>query len=259
MAQPAICWHFACFQMSTFCLLVSLLERYQCFPREDVCLIFVLGSVSRNTVPREVFPNTLVREQEVYWKILSLMIMSFNIPVFQFIAYTNKVNKLGNKTYHIRRYKACHISSLLSATGKWALGQPRKESQFPAFGNLHHWKCGPCLAKLQRWAVSLSKSCLMDFKGAQITFFKLVENLCISANDNVIFKLCFCALSGNQKTKRRPSISTDTITCKIMQSVKSCKVQNYATFGIAKVFYFALYYQFVLWMDFQSSCFCSFL
>ena len=74
-----MCWHFACLQMSSLCLLVSLLERYQCFPREDVCLIFVLWSVSRNTVPREVFPNTLVREQEVYWKILSLMIMSFNI------------------------------------------------------------------------------------------------------------------------------------------------------------------------------------
>ena len=74
-----MCWHFACLQMSTLCLLVSLLERYQCFPREDVCLIFVLGSVSRNTVPREVFPNTLAREQEVYAKILSLMIMSFNI------------------------------------------------------------------------------------------------------------------------------------------------------------------------------------
>ena len=65
--------------MSTLCLFVSLLEPYQCFPREDVCLIFVLGSVSRNTVPRGVFPNTLAREQEVYWKILSLKIMSFNI------------------------------------------------------------------------------------------------------------------------------------------------------------------------------------
>ena len=74
-----MCWHFACLQMSTLCLFVSFLEHYQCFPRKDVCLIFVLGSVSRNTVPREVFPNTLVREQEVYWKILSLMIMSFNI------------------------------------------------------------------------------------------------------------------------------------------------------------------------------------
>jgi hypothetical protein len=44
-----------------------------------VCLIFILGSVSRNTVPRGVFPNTLAREQEVCWKILSLKIMSFNI------------------------------------------------------------------------------------------------------------------------------------------------------------------------------------
>ena len=55
------------------------MERYQCFPREDVCLILVLGSVSRNTVPRGVFPNTLPREQEVYRIILSLKIMSFYI------------------------------------------------------------------------------------------------------------------------------------------------------------------------------------
>ena len=39
---------------------------YQCFPHEDVCLIFVLGSVSRNTVPRAVFPNTVPRDQGVY-------------------------------------------------------------------------------------------------------------------------------------------------------------------------------------------------
>ena len=53
---------------------------YQCFPHEDVCLIFVLGSVSRNTVPRGVFPNTLPREQEVYGQIIwSLKILSFNI------------------------------------------------------------------------------------------------------------------------------------------------------------------------------------
>ena len=44
----------------------SLLERCQCFPYEDVCLIFALGSVSRNTVPWAIFPNTLPREQEVY-------------------------------------------------------------------------------------------------------------------------------------------------------------------------------------------------
>ena len=72
-----MCWHFSCLQMSTFCLFVSLLEHYQCFPRKDVCLIFVLGSVSRNTVPGEVFPNTVPREQEVYWMILwSLLIIS---------------------------------------------------------------------------------------------------------------------------------------------------------------------------------------
>ena len=74
-----MCWHFACLQMSTLWLFISLLEHYQCFPHEDVCLIFILGSVSRNTVPRGVFPNTLAREQEVCWKILSLKIMSFNI------------------------------------------------------------------------------------------------------------------------------------------------------------------------------------
>ena len=45
----------------------SLLEHCQCFPREDVFLVFALGSVRRNTVPRDVFPCTLPRTQEVYW------------------------------------------------------------------------------------------------------------------------------------------------------------------------------------------------
>ena len=56
-----------------------LLIIYQCFPHKGVCLIFVLGSVSRNTVPWGVFPNTLSREQEVYRIIWSLKILSFNI------------------------------------------------------------------------------------------------------------------------------------------------------------------------------------
>ena len=42
------------------CLSASLLEHCQYFPREDMCLIFALGSVSRNTVLRAVFPNTLL-------------------------------------------------------------------------------------------------------------------------------------------------------------------------------------------------------
>ena len=56
-------------------------------------------------------------------------------------------SEIINSYYHIRRYtdkvsqtRQCNqasCSSLLSATGQWALGQPRKESQFPAFGNLH--------------------------------------------------------------------------------------------------------------------------
>ena len=40
-------WHFVCLQMSTLCLSASL----QCFPSDDVFLIFALGSVSRYTVP----------------------------------------------------------------------------------------------------------------------------------------------------------------------------------------------------------------
>ena len=52
---------------------------YQCFPHKDVCLVFVLGSLSRNTVPRVVFPNTLPREQKVYRIVWSLKIMSFYI------------------------------------------------------------------------------------------------------------------------------------------------------------------------------------
>ena len=40
-----------------------------CTPRTvDVVLIFALGSVSRNIIPRAVFPNTLPREQVVYSK-----------------------------------------------------------------------------------------------------------------------------------------------------------------------------------------------
>ena len=59
----------------------------------------------------------------------------------------SKNSEIINSYYHIRRYtdkvsqtRQCNqasCSSLLSATGQWALGQPRKESQFPAFGSLH--------------------------------------------------------------------------------------------------------------------------
>ena len=46
---------------------------------KDVCLISGQGSVSGNIVPWKVFPNTLPREQRVYWIIRSLNIMLFNI------------------------------------------------------------------------------------------------------------------------------------------------------------------------------------
>ena len=69
----------ACQQMSSLCLFASLLEHCQCFPCEDVCLIFALESASRNTVPRAIFPNTLPRGQGVYWIIWSLEIISFGI------------------------------------------------------------------------------------------------------------------------------------------------------------------------------------
>ena len=42
-------------------------------PQNDVNLIFALGSVPRNTVPRAVFPNTLPRQQGVYWTIWALI------------------------------------------------------------------------------------------------------------------------------------------------------------------------------------------
>jgi len=51
MVQPMWC-HFACLHMSPLSLSASLLEHCQCFPREDVFLIFALGSVRGNTVPR---------------------------------------------------------------------------------------------------------------------------------------------------------------------------------------------------------------
>ena len=57
----------------------SLLEQSQCFPRKGVFLIFALRSVSGNTVPGAVFANTLPRKQGLYWIILSLLIISFDI------------------------------------------------------------------------------------------------------------------------------------------------------------------------------------
>ena len=58
--------------ISTMSHFASLLEHCQCFPREDVFLIFVQGSVRGNTVPRAVFVRTLPRAQGLYWKISSL-------------------------------------------------------------------------------------------------------------------------------------------------------------------------------------------
>ena len=55
------------FADATLCVIASL-KHYQCFLRKDVFPIFVLGSISRNAVPRAVFPNTLPREQVVYSK-----------------------------------------------------------------------------------------------------------------------------------------------------------------------------------------------
>ena len=69
--QPLL-WHFACLQISTMSHSASLLEHWQCFPREDVSLVFALGSLPGNTVPRDVFPCTLPRAQGVYWIIWSL-------------------------------------------------------------------------------------------------------------------------------------------------------------------------------------------
>ena len=65
-SQPLL-WHFACLQISTKSPSASLLEHCQCFPREDVFLVFALGSVWGNTVPRDIFPCTLPRTQGVYW------------------------------------------------------------------------------------------------------------------------------------------------------------------------------------------------
>ena len=47
---------------------------------EDVFLIFAQGNVSRNTVPRAVFPNTVPRVQGVYYyKMWYLQITLFDI------------------------------------------------------------------------------------------------------------------------------------------------------------------------------------
>ena len=68
------------------CKCLYFADLYRCWSvinvfmrREDVCLISVQWSVSRNAVPWEVFPNTFPREQGVYWIIWSLNIVLFNI------------------------------------------------------------------------------------------------------------------------------------------------------------------------------------
>ena len=69
--QP-MCHHFTCLH----CTIDGPLS-------EDVFLIFAQGNVSRNTVPRAVFPNTVLRAQGVYYyKMWYLQITSFDtIPV----------------------------------------------------------------------------------------------------------------------------------------------------------------------------------
>ena len=52
---------------------IILLEHYQCLPRKDVCLIFVLAGVYQ-----EILPNTLPREQEVY-HVLDYMIFENHV------------------------------------------------------------------------------------------------------------------------------------------------------------------------------------
>ena len=51
------CWH----QPVVFHEVSSDLEHCQCVPRKDVCLIFTLGSVSRNTIPSAIFPISSLR------------------------------------------------------------------------------------------------------------------------------------------------------------------------------------------------------
>ena len=94
---------------------------YQCFPHEDVCLIFVLGSVSRNTVPRGVFPNTLPREQEVYrniseydlWRSCHLISSLFPLNIKKYIPTVNidnvKINTTVMREWPI--FKQAHIGS----------------------------------------------------------------------------------------------------------------------------------------------------
>ena len=60
------------------CIIAGVLSMFYMRPK-DVCLISGQGSVSGNIVPWKVFPNTLPREQRVYWIIRSLNIMLFNI------------------------------------------------------------------------------------------------------------------------------------------------------------------------------------
>ena len=118
LAQPTICWHFACLQMSTLFLFVSLLEHYQCFPLENVCVIFVPWSISRNTVPWGVFSNTLPREQELFLLVWSLKIMPFNIiPVaseYQEIHIVMNIDNVKINTRMMREWpisKQAHMGS----------------------------------------------------------------------------------------------------------------------------------------------------
>ena len=59
-----MCWHIACLEMSILCLFVSLTEHFQCFPSEDVCLIFVLWECIKKYCLKGVISQYTPEEQE---------------------------------------------------------------------------------------------------------------------------------------------------------------------------------------------------
>ena len=151
LLQP-IYWHFACLQMSTLWLFISLLEHYQCFPHEDVCPIFILGSVSRNIVPRAIFPNTLPREQWVYF-----IMWSFEIILFAIVPVASEYQEIH--LYSATNIESVKINTSVIMTRECILHvseerQQGSKSKWPCYRIV--WTSRPCFFATCATAVSAS-------------------------------------------------------------------------------------------------------
>ena len=108
--------------MSAMKQFASLQEHCHCFPREDVFLVFALGSVWRNTVPRDVFPCTLPRTQGVYW-------------------ISSNINPVGSEYQEIYSYSALIIDNVKINTSLIMMREcPVFHGSTYTFGKIAHIK-----------------------------------------------------------------------------------------------------------------------